>query len=134
MNHPNIIKIIDLFTEGDDYQTFSTIYVVMEYFPSDLKKLFKSPIFLTQKHVQLLSLNILKALEYLHSVSILHRDLKPENILINEDCEVKLCDFGLARTVGIDNELHDIENERKSNEATSPEMSSPEIKKFKQKM
>ena len=47
MNHPNIIKIIDLFIEGDDNQTFNTIYVVMEYFPSDLKKLFKSPIFLT---------------------------------------------------------------------------------------
>ena len=33
----------------------------------------------------------------MHSVGIVHRDLKPNNILINSDCEIKLCDFGLAR-------------------------------------
>eukprot|EP00828_Plagiopyla_frontata_P008002 TRINITY_DN13896_c0_g1_i1.p1 TRINITY_DN13896_c0_g1~~TRINITY_DN13896_c0_g1_i1.p1 ORF type:complete len:484 (-),score=71.73 TRINITY_DN13896_c0_g1_i1:72-1523(-) len=100
------------------------------------KKLFRSPIYLTPKHVRLLSYNILSSLNYLHSVSILHRDLKPENILINEDCKVKLCDFGLARTVGNqDHEFNEVESaERKSDDTTSPEMSSPEIKKFKQKI
>lgn len=29
----------------------------------------------------------------------MHRDIKPENILVNRDCQVKICDFGLARTV-----------------------------------
>lgn len=33
----------------------------------------------------------------MHSADILHRDLKPENILLNSNCELKLCDFGLAR-------------------------------------
>jgi len=33
----------------------------------------------------------------MHSAGIVHRDLKPNNILINKDCDVKLCDFGLAR-------------------------------------
>jgi len=34
---------------------------------------------------------------------VLHRDLKPANVLINEDCTVKLCDYGLARSIsGID--------------------------------
>lgn len=81
----------------------------------------------------MLSFNILSALSYLHSVGILHRDLKPENILINEDCKVKLCDFGLARTIGnADNEFYEgTSDERKSDETSSPEMSSPEIKKFK---
>lgn len=34
----------------------------------------------------------------MHSAGVVHRDLKPSNILINEDCVVKLCDFGLARS------------------------------------
>ena len=40
------------------------------------------------------------ALRYLHSAGVVHRDLKPSNILIGNNCHVKLCDFGLARTVG----------------------------------
>jgi len=39
------------------------------------------------------------AVKYLHSANVLHRDLKPANILVNEDCSVKICDFGLARSI-----------------------------------
>lgn len=39
------------------------------------------------------------AVRYLHSANVLHRDLKPANILVNEDCSVKICDFGLARSI-----------------------------------
>lgn len=35
----------------------------------------------------------------MHSAHILHRDLKPRNILISSKCEVKICDFGLARLI-----------------------------------
>jgi serine/threonine protein kinase len=34
---------------------------------------------------------------YLHSAGVIHRDLKPSNILVNENCDLKICDFGLAR-------------------------------------
>ena len=37
-------------------------------------------------------------MKYLHTANILHRDLKPANILINDDCSIKICDFGLARS------------------------------------
>ena len=40
---------------------------------------------------------ILTPLQYIHSANVLHRDLKPGNILLNADCELKICDFGLAR-------------------------------------
>ena len=35
----------------------------------------------------------------MHSANIIHRDIKPSNILANEKCEVRLCDFGLARKI-----------------------------------
>lgn len=33
----------------------------------------------------------------MHSAGVLHRDLKPRNILMNANCDIKICDFGLAR-------------------------------------
>jgi len=47
--------------------------------------------------------NLLCSIKYLHESNVLHRDLKPANVLINEDCTVKLCDYGLARSItGVD--------------------------------
>lgn len=42
---------------------------------------------------------MLCAIKYLHESKVIHRDLKPANILVNEDCSVKLCDYGLARSI-----------------------------------
>jgi len=36
---------------------------------------------------------------YLHSAGLIHRDLKPSNVLVNENCDAKLCDFGLVRSI-----------------------------------
>lgn len=41
---------------------------------------------------------ILRGLKYIHSANVLHRDLKPGNLFINANCELKIGDFGLART------------------------------------
>jgi mitogen-activated protein kinase 1/3 len=60
----------------------------------------KTSMFLTDLHVQTILYNLLCALKYMHSAKVLHRDIKPANILINEDCSIKVCDFGLARAVG----------------------------------
>lgn len=40
---------------------------------------------------------ILRGLKYIHSARVIHRDLKPSNLLLNANCELKICDFGLAR-------------------------------------
>lgn len=44
-------------------------------------------------------LQILRALKYIHSANVLHRDLKPSNLLLNSNCDLKICDFGLARGI-----------------------------------
>lgn len=41
----------------------------------------------------------MRGLKYIHSADVIHRDLKPRNILVNSNCDLKICDFGLARTI-----------------------------------
>jgi mitogen-activated protein kinase 1/3 len=98
LQHPNLVHIIEIL-EPSDLKNFDSLYVVLEYAQSDLKKLFKSPIHLEMIHIQTLVYNILLGLKFIHSAEVLHRDLKPANVLINEDCSVRICDFGLARSV-----------------------------------
>jgi len=49
-----------------------------------------------EDHVLTILYNTLCAINFLHSANIMHRDIKPANILVDVDCQVKLCDFGLA--------------------------------------
>lgn len=48
-------------------------------------------------HKKYILYQLLKGLHYLHSAQILHRDLKPSNLLLSQQCQLKICDFGLAR-------------------------------------
>merc|ERR1712096_395117 len=41
----------------------------------------------------------LRGLKYIHSADVIHRDLKPRNLLVNSNCDLKICDFGLARAI-----------------------------------
>lgn len=65
--------------------------------PFDLKKLCQKNKFLKDEHIPKVIYQILIALKYLKESKILHRDLKPENILSDNDYNIKICDFGLAR-------------------------------------
>ena len=52
-----------------------------------------------EDHLIALIYNLLCSLNFIHSAGIMHRDLKPANILVNEKCQIKLCDFGMSRTI-----------------------------------
>lgn len=52
---------------------------------------------LTNSHICYFLYQILRGMKYIHSANVIHRDLKPGNLLVNADCELKICDFGLAR-------------------------------------
>ena len=103
MKNPFIVKVLDILYNKDE-KTFDSIYLIFECLPSDLKKLIKSSNYLTIDDVRKYIYHILCGLKYIHSCSVLHRDLKPGNILIDHNYQIKICDFGLARCVNIDNE------------------------------
>ena len=54
---------------------------------------------LSDDHCQYFIYQTLRALKAMHSANVLHRDLKPSNLLLNANCDLKVCDFGLARSV-----------------------------------
>jgi len=49
---------------------------------------------------------LLRGLLFLHSADVMHRDIKPCNLLVNTNCDLKICDFGLAR--GIDTNSYNL--------------------------
>ncbi len=50
-------------------------------------------------HKQYVIYQLLKALKFMHSGQLLHRDIKPSNLLLNADCQLRVCDFGLCRSL-----------------------------------
>lgn len=77
------------------------IYLIFEYLETDLHQVIRANI-LEDIHKTYIMYQIFKALKYLHSGELLHRDLKPSNCLLNAECHLKLCDFGLARSIAVD--------------------------------
>ncbi|MDI1485511.1 MAG: mitogen-activated serine/threonine-protein kinase [Ramalina farinacea] len=81
---------------------FNETYLYEELMECDLAAIIRSGQPLTDAHFQSFIYQILCGLKYIHSANVLHRDLKPGNLLVNADCELKICDFGLARGFSID--------------------------------
>jgi len=82
----------------------SLIWPLSELMECDLAAIIRSGQPLTDAHFQSFIYQILCGLKYIHSANVLHRDLKPGNLLVNADCELKICDFGLARGFSVDPE------------------------------
>jgi mitogen-activated protein kinase 1/3 len=102
-NNKFTIKLIEVLqpeVQGNE-DVSDEIFIVMEYFKYDLETLLSQSINFSEDHVKKIIYNILSALNFIHSANILHRDLKPSNILLDENCNVRICDFGLSRTMSV---------------------------------
>jgi len=99
LHHENIINVKNVLSppesEGMDFQD---VYIVYELMDTDLHQIIRSSQTLTDDHYQYFLYQILCGLKYVHSANVLHRDLKPSNLLLDANCDLKICDFGLART------------------------------------
>ncbi|KAG6634025.1 mitogen-activated protein kinase homolog MMK2-like [Carya illinoinensis] len=97
MDHENVISIKDIIRPPKK-DAFNDVYIVYELMDTDLHHVIRSDQPLTDNHCQYFLYQLLRGLKYVHSANILHRDLKPSNLLLNGNCNLKIGDFGLART------------------------------------
>ncbi|XP_078680271.1 uncharacterized protein LOC144915617 [Branchiostoma floridae x Branchiostoma belcheri] len=98
--HDNVIGIHEVLRPADaKTNDVKDVYVVFDLMESDLHHIIHSDQDLTDEHIRYFLYQILRGLKYIHSANVLHRDLKPSNLLVNENCELKIGDFGMARGV-----------------------------------
>ncbi|KAL5551830.1 hypothetical protein UlMin_002006 [Ulmus minor] len=97
MDHENVIAIKDIIRPPKK-ETFNDVYIVYELMDTDLHQVIRSEQKLTDDHCQYFLYQLLRGLKYVHSAHVLHRDLKPSNLFLNGNCDMKIGDFGLART------------------------------------
>jgi mitogen-activated protein kinase 1/3 len=120
-NHENIISILDI-QKPRSYETFNEVYLIQvwnhrcptglchgwvgpgltrcvqqELMETDMHRVIRTQD-LSDDHCQYFIYQTLRALKAMHSANVLHRDLKPSNLLLNANCDLKVCDFGLARS------------------------------------
>lgn len=96
LQHENLMQVKNIFITGAK-QEFEEIYVVSELMETDLASTLRSNQSLSDDHCQFFLYQILRGMKYVHSAQVIHRDLKPRNLLVNSNCDLKICDFGLAR-------------------------------------
>ncbi|XP_058110176.1 mitogen-activated protein kinase 3-like [Magnolia sinica] len=96
LDHENVIAIRDVIPPPNP-QAFSDVYVATELMDTDLHHIIRSNQDLSEEHCQYFLYQLLRGLKYIHSANVIHRDLKPSNLLVNANCDLKICDFGLAR-------------------------------------
>lgn len=97
MDHENVIAIKDII-KPPNREAFNDVYMVLELMDTDLHQIIRSDQDLTDDHSQYFLYQLLRGLKYVHSANVLHRDLKPSNLFLNANCDLKIADFGLART------------------------------------
>ncbi|XP_068636790.1 mitogen-activated protein kinase 1-like [Aristolochia californica] len=96
MDHENVVAIRDIIPPPIR-EAFKDVYIAYELMDTDLHQIIRSNQALSEEHCQYFLYQLLRGLKYIHSANVLHRDLKPSNLLLNANCDLKICDFGLAR-------------------------------------
>ena len=100
VNHPNVVKIYDYYCDSE------LAYIVMEYVDGiPLSTYIEKRHVLDIKSALHFVVQILRALQYVHDNGIYHRDIKPSNIIVEKNANIKICDFGIAKSThgkGID--------------------------------
>ena len=97
ISHDNVLSIYDF---GEDEQHHP--YMVMEFLKGeDLRHAIKNGRTGALRDKLKIAVQVARALAYIHTQKIIHRDIKPENVNVSPAGVVKLMDFGIAKTQGL---------------------------------
>ena len=103
LKHENIVDFQESFIHKGN------LFLVFEYVEKNLLEVLEeSPDGLPPKLIKSFVYQMCKALAYMHKNNMIHRDIKPENLLIDENLNLKLCDFGFARKVKLNQKNNNI--------------------------
>ncbi|CAE6469211.1 unnamed protein product [Rhizoctonia solani] len=95
--HEHVVGVREIVV-GD---TLTQVFIVMDFIEHDLKQLLtQMPSPFLQSEIKTLLRQLLSAVAHCHANWVLHRDLKTSNLLMNNRGQIKVADFGLARTFG----------------------------------
>lgn len=102
LDHPNVIKLRHYFYTPGEKPDEVFLNCVMDYIPDTLSRLIrqyaKSKLQFPKIVFKLYAFQLLKSINYIHTLGICHRDIKPQNVLVDPNTHIlKLCDFGSAK-------------------------------------
>ena len=98
MDHPNIIKLFEVFEDSKYFYLINELCTGGELLDRIVKRKTENPF--TEREAAIIFKQLVSAISYCHDIGIVHRDLKPENILfINEEpnSPIKVIDFGFSK-------------------------------------
>jgi eukaryotic-like serine/threonine-protein kinase len=100
LQHPHILSVHDS-GEAAGRLWFTMPYVEGESLRDRLRRERQLPLDVAIE----ITGQVAQALDYAHQHGVIHRDIKPENILLTGDVNVLVADFGIARALGVDEQL-----------------------------
>ena len=106
--HENVLGLVDIIPPVGGMRDWKDVYIVSELMDTDLHYIIHSKQPLTDEHFKYFLYQILRGVHAIHQAHVLHRDLKPGNLLVNKNCDLKICDFGLARAIDPTEEKKDL--------------------------
>ena len=107
--HDNVLGLVDILAPPNaNAKEWKDVYIVSELMDTDLHYIIHSKQPLTDEHYKYFLYQILRGVHAIHLAHVLHRDLKPGNLLVNKNCDLKICDFGLARPINPEAEAKDL--------------------------
>jgi len=102
MLHPGIVRVHGLFQTIDTKRTFYTMEYIegetLAFLLEKSKKAWQNPPFPAEYSYKIL-LSLAQVMSYVHENGVVHRDLKPSNIMVTKEHQVKVMDFGIAKSI-----------------------------------